>query len=534
MRIVTPNQMREIDAAAMETYGIPGVVLMENAGRKVAEEVIRLTGNQRKEVVMLAGKGNNGGDVMVAARHLFNYGMPVQVFLIGELNSLKGDAALNAGILTKMGVPIEFLSTAGGIEPLTKALEWGCIAVDGIFGTGFRNKAEGICLRAIRAVNESGCTVVSVDIPSGIDGKTGQIIGECICADRTVTFGFPKVGLLQYPGAGYVGDLVVADISIPRDITVGSEGDITALTGEYVSSIIPERKADAHKGNCGKAVIIGGSEGMSGAVVLASAGCLNSGSGLVRTVLPGALNYVLENRIAEVVSVPLGKGTHFKLDRDTRDRLKAALDWADAVAIGPGMGVDRDRVNFLEFVLANTRVPMVLDADALNCLALDMKLLHRAAGPVIITPHPGEMARLTGLEVGEIQRDRVGIAKTFAREWDTIIVLKGANSVIAHPGGNIYINTGGNSGMASGGMGDVLTGVIASFTAQGLEPIEAACAAVYVHSRAGDFLSEQKGIHGLTAMGLADCVPMAIKMVKQGGDHDQRKGGIRCVPGGYK
>ncbi|MDD2574712.1 MAG: NAD(P)H-hydrate dehydratase [Firmicutes bacterium] len=516
MRVVTPKQMRGIDKVAMEKYGIPGIVLMENAGIRVAEEVIKLAGGRGKGVVMLAGKGNNGGDVMVAARHLLNNGLPVRVFLLGKPGDLKGDAGLNAGILTRMGIPIEVLLTGEDLIPLDQALRWGHAVVDGIFGTGLKREVEGLFLDVIRAVNKSGCTIVSVDIPSGIDGETGRISGECIHASVTVTLGLPKSGLLQYPGAEHVGRLVVADISIPRATTPESGPDMVMLTRECISGIIPQRKPDAHKGDCGRVAVIGGAEGMTGAVVLASLGCLKSGAGLVRAALPGALNYVLENNVIEAVSVPLGEGTRLKLDRSTKSRLREILDWADAVALGPGMGVDGDRVRFLEFVLTNARVPLILDADALNCLALDMKLLERAAVPVVVTPHPGEMARLTSTETGDIQRDRIKAAKAFAEKWGTVTVLKGANSVIAHPKGNIYINTSGNPGMASGGSGDVLTGIIASFVAQGLDPVKSACAAVYIHGRAGDLMAEERGVYGLTATGLADFIPMAVKAVKQG------------------
>ncbi len=516
MKVVTPEQMRKLDKIAMEQYGIPGAVLMENAGRRIAKEAVKLSGGGGKPMVLIAGKGNNGGDVMVAARHLFNNNVPIRMFLLGKPEDLKGDAGINAGILTRMGIPIETLASAEDLASLGQALKWGHVVVDGIFGTGFRGEVEGLPLEVIRAVNQSGCTVVSMDIPSGMDGETGRICGECIRASITVTFGFPKAGFFQYPGAGCAGRLVVADISIPRCIAPESGPDMTLLTGEYVSGIIPDRRPDAHKGSYGRAAVIGGSEGMTGAVVLSSLGCIKSGAGLVRAALPGALNYVLENRVIEAMSVPLGEGTQLKLDGETEGRLKKVLDWADAIVLGPGMGVDDDRVRLTEFVLANARVPLVLDADALNCLALDMGLLKRAAGPVVLTPHPGEMARLTGMGIDEIQHNRIGAARAFAEKWGTVTVLKGANSVIAHPVGNIYINTSGNPGMASGGSGDVLAGIIASFAAQGLDPVKAACAAVYIHGRAGDLLAEEKGVYGLTATGLADCIPIAIKSVKEG------------------
>ena len=515
MRIVTPERMREIDRMAVEKYGIPGIVLMENAGRRVAEEVLKLPGGRKNRVVLVAGKGSNGGDVMAAARHLYNNGVPVRVFLVDKPGRVTGDAGVNADILARMGIPVVEVSDGPRLKALEEALAWGQVAVDGIFGTGLKGEVRGVPLDAIRAVNDSGCTVVSADIPSGVDGETGRVCGECVHASVTVTFGYAKAGLLQYPGAEYVGRLIVADISIPGIITEGIKPGMVMLTGEYVSELVPGRKPDTHKGSCGRVAVIGGSEGMTGAVVLASLGCLRSGAGLVKTVLPGALNYVIESRVVEAMSVPLGEGMTFKLDDKTKERLAEVLNWASAAVVGPGMGVDDSRAAFLEFVLFNARCPLVLDADALNCLALKMDLLKRVSVPVVVTPHPGEMARLTGKSTGQIQADRVKAAAAFAKEWGAVSVLKGANSVIAGTDGNIYINTTGNPGMASGGMGDVLAGMIASFIAQGLEPVKAACAAAYIHGRAADLLAEEKGMYGLTASDLAERIPSAIKLIKK-------------------
>jgi hydroxyethylthiazole kinase-like uncharacterized protein yjeF len=516
MRIVTPQQMREIDRTAIERYGIPGVVLMENAGKRVAEEVMKLPGGRTNRVVLFAGKGNNGGDAMVAARHLFNNGIPVKVVVTGEYSEAAGDAGINFGILKNMEVPVIKAVDSDDLTEVKEALNWGQVVVDGILGTGLKGEVKGVLADIIRAINGSGRIVVSADIPSGVDGETGRVYGECIRASVTVTFGYPKTGLLQYPGAGHVGRLIVADISIPRSIAEGVRPEMTMLTGEYISGVVPDRRPDTHKGSYGRAAVIGGSEGMTGAVVLAALGSLKSGAGLVRVALPGALNYVIENRVIEAVSVPLGEGTVLEVNERTGEKVKEILGWADAVVLGPGMGMDAGRMDFTGWVLSNARCPLVLDADALNCLALNMELLKKAAVPVVVTPHPGEMARLTGKSTDQIQADRIKAAAAFSEKWGTVTVLKGANSVIADPQGNIYINTTGNPGMASGGSGDVLAGVIASFIAQGIEPSKAACAAVYIHGRAADLLAGEKGMYGLAASELAERIPMAIKLTKEG------------------
>ncbi len=516
MWITTADQMRLIDRIAMEQYSIPGVVLMENAGRKVAEEVSRLPGEEVTRVVLFAGKGNNGGDVMVAARHLYNRGMEARVFLLAEENAVEGDARTNMVIARKMGIPVYSLRNTGDLDKVREMLCWSHAVVDGIFGTGLKGDVRGIALEVIDMINSSDRPVVAVDIPSGVNGDTGQICGKCVKAVLTVTFGYPKAGLLQYPGAAYAGRVVVEDISIPREAADMAGLNMQLITDGLVRDIIPDRYPDTHKGTYGRALIIGGSEGMTGAVVLASTGCLYSGAGLIKAVVPAALHPVLENKLTEVMTVPLGKRDSVKLDNHSLDQLKHLAEMADGIALGPGMGVDDDRMQVVEYMINSSRVPLVLDADALNCLALNVHILDNTGAPVIITPHPGEMARLMGCSTSEIQNDRIDAARSFSDRWGVITVLKGANSVIADPAGNIYINTTGNPGMASGGMGDLLTGVITSFVCQGMKPVEAACAGVYIHGLAGDLMAEEKGQHGLAAAEAGMYIPGAIKKTKEG------------------
>lgn len=524
MKIVTSGQMKQIDSIAINGYGIPGTVLMENAGRSIAGEILELPADSRKRVALFAGKGNNGGDVMVAARHLYNNGLEVRVFLLAREADVRGDSRINLEISKKMGIKVDEIAADEDLVKVEKALEWAQVVVDGIFGTGLKGKIEGIPGKTIDLINESGKFVVAVDIPSGVEGDTGQICGRCVKADMTVTFAYPKVGLLQYPGAAYAGKLVISDISIPRKIVEDIGVKANVLTRGFISGIIPDRKPDAHKGSCGRGLIIGGSEGMTGAVTLASLGCLKTGAGLIKAAVPAGLNAILENKLTEVMTVPLGERNSVKLDKKSRDDLGRLIREADAIAIGPGMGVDGDRLDVVEYVAANADVPLVMDADALNCLVLNLALLEKVSIPVIITPHPGEMARLVKCSPAEIQKNRVEIAKTFSQQWRVITVLKGANSVIADPVGNIYINTSGNSGMASGGMGDVLTGTITSLLCQGMEPVKAACAGVYIHGLAGDILAAKRGYYGLTASEVAECLPLAIKETKEGSDTNDGKG----------
>jgi hydroxyethylthiazole kinase-like uncharacterized protein yjeF len=515
MKVVTPQQMQEIDRTAMEQYGIPGMVLMENAGRSVADQVLRLSGRQTPVVVLFAGKGNNGGDAMVAARHLFNGGASVKVFLVGSAEDVKGDSLANMDILARMGIPVVQIKGEDQVTSAAEALERAQVVVDGIFGTGLRGEVGGIAADVIEMINKSGLPVVAIDIPSGIDGCTGQVLGKCIRADVTVTFGYAKVGLFQYPGAGYTGKVVVSDISIPRQIADQMDIRAVLLTGGLVRDMLPALKPDAHKGSRGRALLIGGSQGMTGAISLACTGCLRSGAGLIKAAVPAGLNSIMEVKLTEVMTVPVGDESSMWFDRGSVKYLAGLLDKADAVAIGPGIGVDDQRTEMVDYVVTNSPVALVIDADALNCIAANPGMLRKASAPVIVTPHPGEMSRLMGCSVADVQRNRVKAAKDFSKTYRVITVLKGANSVIADPNGNIYINRTGNQGMASGGMGDVLTGVITSLLCQGMEPVEAACSAVYLHGLAGDLAASRHGCWCITASEVADCIPEAIRQTQE-------------------
>lgn len=521
MKAVTPDQMRQIDHTAIDGYGIPGVVLMENAGAAVAKEIFKLPAHKRNRVSLIAGKGNNGGDVMVIARHLHNNAVNTVVYLMGKQHEIKGDSRINLNILNKMGMEIKEINCDDDLCRLEKDLEWSQIVVDGILGTGFKGEITGIARKVIDAINNSGRFVVSVDIPSGVNGETGRICGACVQAHITVTLGYPKTGLLQHPGASRAGRLIVSDISIPRSIACGMDIKASVLTRDYVKRILPYRASDAHKGSCGRALIIGGSEGMTGAAALASSGCLKAGAGLIKAAVPAGLNAILENKLTEVMTVPIGDSSGVRFGNDAMEALVCLLKEATAAAIGPGMGVDEAIAGVVEYVIQNALIPLVIDADALNCLALNPDVLRKAVSPLVLTPHPGEMARLMKCGIKEVQQNRIEAAREFSCKWRVVTVLKGANSVIADPIGNIYINTTGNRGMASGGMGDVLTGVIVSLMCQGADPVGASCAGAYIHGFAGDLLAREKGYIGMTASELAGYLPTAIKLTREGsGEHD--------------
>ncbi|NSW90378.1 MAG: NAD(P)H-hydrate dehydratase [Firmicutes bacterium] len=522
MQVVTPSQMGEIDARTINEYGIPGIVLMENAALKVLDEIEKMLGSvSYKRILVFAGKGNNGGDAFAVARHLFNKGAAVNVYIIANRNSIKGDAAINLAILDKIGLePVEIKefddtkerndSKAEQIKHLENQLASADLIIDGIFGTGLKGEVTGIAAEIINMINSSGKTVISIDIPSGIDGTTGEVCGTCIKAHKTVTFGLPKIGLILYPGCEYTGELVVADISIPPKVIDSMDIKTNIIDERMVSLWIPKRAKQTNKGDYGRVLIISGSKGMTGAGCLAARAAHRAGAGLVYLAVPESLSTIYGASLTETITIPLkdeGKGYILS---DNIEFLEKQMESKDVIAIGPGLSMNEDTIKLVRWIVENSTVSLVLDADALNITARDVSILKRLKTTAVITPHPGEMARLTGKSIEQVQRDRINTAKEFACKWEVITVLKGFRTVIALPDGTTYINLTGNPGMATAGTGDVLTGVIAGLMAQGIEPGFAAPAGVYIHGLAGDMASLKIGEYSLTASDLVEEIPYAI------------------------
>ena len=512
MKVVTGEEMKALDRAAIEEYGIPGLVLMENAGRHVVEVIRQDLGDVRDKVVtVFVGKGNNGGDGLVIARHLLNMGAEIKVLLLADTKEINGDAAVNLEIWQKLGQKIYSIHHGDGINIVRLILMNTDLIVDAIYGTGFRGKVPEKVGRIIEVLNSSGKPIVAVDVPSGLEASNGKVNGPCIQATHTVTFGLPKLGLILEPGASYAGRLHIVDISIPA-VLVEKEGPSRYLiTPELVREWLPARPTDAHKGTFGRILIVAGSRGMTGAACLAGEAALRAGAGLVTVAVPETLHDILEMKLTEVMTTPLpdnGKGC---LSKEAKQAILSLLEDKDVLAIGPGLSNDPDVAALVRELLSSIKVPCVFDADALNALAGAGELLKKVQAPAIITPHPGEMARLTGTSIQEIQEDRLLAASKAALNWNDVVVLKGARTVVADPGGAIYINPTGNPGMATAGSGDVLTGCIAALLAQGLKPSRAAAAGVYLHGLAGDLTAREKGMMGLVAGDLVFTLPEAIR-----------------------
>ena len=497
MRVLTAAEAREADRAAIEGYGIPGLLLMEHAARAVADAARELLAPAGR-VVVVAGAGNNGGDGYAAARLLFVAGVLVHVVAVGDPARLRGDAAENAAMWTRIG---------GRTEPFaSRALEGlgpGDVVIDALFGTGLAREPEGDWAAAIDAVNDArvrGAGVVAVDLPSGLSADTGRPLGAVVEADVTVTFGTLKRGHVLHPGATLAGRVRVADISLPPDVLAGLAPEVRLLDEAHVRGLLPPRRADTHKGTFGHCLVLAGSFGKSGAAALAAKAALVGGAGLASVATrAGAIDAVLGHAM-EIMGVPLeGAGPLALADAPA---LLDALEGKAALLAGPGIPRGEETGALLRRLLAAASCPVVLDADALNALAGGGPI--EASTEVVVTPHPGEMARLAGISTADVQADRIGVAQRFARGNRCTVVLKGAHTVIADPDGTVAICPTGNAGMATGGSGDVLGGLVAALLSQGHPAAAAARVGVFVHGLAGDLRAAARGQAGLVAGDLLD------------------------------
>jgi len=490
MKVATAEEMRTIDRLAMEEFHIPGVILMEHA----ASAVQRAIGARFAPggVGIVCGKGNNGGDGWALARLLHQAGYHVTVFQKEAAESLPPDAEQNRKIALALGITTRRWSEL----PAALSTSAFTLLVDALLGTGFRGTISGELATVIEAMNRSGLPVVAVDIPSGVEADTGKVNGPAVRAVLTVTFGLLKVGLLVYPGREYAGEVICDDIGLPSSLLEGS-GHFYTLNDEEILCGLPVRRPEAHKGNAGHLLVIGGSPGMTGAPVLAGLAALRSGAGLVTLGLRDGLP--LPEKPPELMVKPWSR-----------------LDFSayQAIVVGPGLSLEADGAELVRAILQVPGIPRVLDADALNLLATIEDWWGLAQGPLILTPHPGEMARLTGLTSRDVQAGRIALARTEAERWGVTLVLKGAATLVAAQGEATYINQTGNPALATGGTGDVLAGMIGGFLAQGLAPLAAAVTGVYLHGKAGDLAAAEIGDTGVIAGDLLSRIPRVMKRGK--------------------
>lgn len=503
--------MANIDRRAIREFGIPGPVLMENAAAAVLQEMERhVEGLAGLKVGILCGKGNNGGDGLALARRLRIRGVPVRIALLAPFAALQGEAKLNLSILRKTDVAI--VQNAGA-SALGDLVAWSDILVDAMLGVGLSKPLKGGYALAVEFLNVSGKQVVAVDIPTGIDADTGRVEGSAVHADLTVTMALPKRGLFLYPGAGFAGKIRVADLGIPPEVIEKESIRVNLLDHDLMQGGMDCRARDSHKGDYGHLLVIAGSLGKAGAAIMTAKGSLRCGAGLVTLSVPSGIVPILQQQAFEAMCVPAGESIDGTIGMGSEDEILKTSRNMSACAIGPGLTTHYETVQIVRSLVQRIAVPMVIDADGLNALVGAAGMLKNAKAPVIVTPHAGEMARLCGVSNAEVLNDRIGIARTFAAKYGVTVVLKGAGTVIATPQGDAFLNTTGNPGMATGGTGDVLTGMIGSLLAQGYLTQEAACIGVYLHGLAGDLAARDKGEAGMIAGDLIEKIPDAIRQI---------------------
>jgi hydroxyethylthiazole kinase-like uncharacterized protein yjeF len=505
MRILTAEAMREVDRAAIEGLGIPSLVLMENAALGVVDALGEASGpiGAAESAAIFCGPGNNGGDGLAIARHLAVRGWEVAVFLATGGKELSRDAEAQLGICRKMGLSITGIATEDEARAALEAAADRDLIIDALFGTGLARPLTGLFAVLVEGINDLPRPCVAVDLPSGLNGSRAEPLGPHVWADLTVTFAAPKIAHILAPAADAAGELVVADLGIPPRLIDEVEekiGRLELLVEDEIAGWLPPRQRDAHKGTFGHALLVAGSPGKAGAAILAARAAVRSGAGLVTVAVPEA---ILE-------TVDLGSLESMTLAQSGA-AVSQALEGKAVLAVGPGLGQDEKAVSLIRQIVMAAEVPLVLDADGINSFAGNAGGLSRRSAPTVLTPHPGELGRLLGISARDVQADRLGVARRAAQETGAIVVLKGDRSLIAEPGGNVWVNPTGNPGMATGGSGDVLTGLTAGLIAQReAYGLDAVLLAVYLHGLAGDLAVAEKGENALAAGDLIDFLPAAF------------------------
>lgn len=500
MRVGTASVMRRIDSCAINEIGIPGIVLMENASREVLSFLLE---RFEDDFCIVCSKGNNGGDGFALARQLFVMGKRVEVFLVGGDQGMSSDCRINYMAAKGTGIEVKEIGSESDIDELCSALDRCSVAVDAIFGTGLTRAVEGIYSSVIDAVNAHPIYVAAIDVPSGLDSDTGRAAGNCIRADATVTFELFKKGFLYYKAREYTGDVATVMIGIPeKALLMHHEGEYI-FDEEMARNRLKKRSPHSHKGDFGRVLVISGTEGYAGAAYICATSAVRCGSGLVTLACQQKIRNVLAQRLTEAMTAAF----------EDEDVLMKHIVNSDAIAIGPGLGNSEQTRELLRKVLQNASCPVVIDADGLNVLEGRTELLASRRCEVIVTPHPGEMARISGYDTAYVEENRSQAAAEFAAKHGVTVLLKGYSTVITD-GDKIFYNSTGSSAMASGGMGDCLTGIVASLAGQGYDPLEAACLGAYIHGYAGDVLSEQ--LYCVNASRVIEEIPYALKEISEG------------------
>jgi hydroxyethylthiazole kinase-like uncharacterized protein yjeF len=516
MFLVTASQMQDMDKETIESFGIPGLVLMENAGRGAFDFLIKKYPDlKEKKVAVVAGPGNNGGDGFVIARLLMEKQIKVTTFLLSIKERVKGDAKTNMVLTRKLcdlsqNSDIIEIKDKDSFEAQRSNILHHDLFVDAILGTGLNSNVRGFFKDAIDLLNTSKRPVFSIDIPSGLNSDTGLPMEVAVKAEATATFAFAKIGHVLYPGNYYTGKLETIDIGIPNFIAQKKNISLSLVEKDLVAALFQPRKFQSHKGSYGHLLAIAGSNGKTGAAALCANAAMRCGTGLVTLGVAKSLNNAIESQVTEPMTCLLPEKDKGFLSDNCLDEILILLKEKQALALGPGLGTHKNTIKLVHELIQKSEVPLIIDADALNCIAQKPDILKNKKAPCILTPHPGEMARLCNTKTSKIQADRLGFSSKFARDFNVILVLKGAQTIISFPDGRSCICPTGNPGMASGGMGDVLTGMIAGFCAQGFSLKDASIAGVYIHGLCADILSKEIGAFGFLASDMIQMIPNAI------------------------
>jgi NAD(P)H-hydrate epimerase len=516
MKVATVAEMRGLDGTAMEKYGIREELLMENAGQSVFFVIQTEFGIAGKKFVVFCGGGNNGGDGLVIARKLHSNGATVKAFLLGDPGKFKGASKLNYEIASKLPIEVKPIESSRSIR---NELRHADAVVDAIFGTGLQRDVVGLYAKVIDLINHSGKTVFSVDIPSGVHGDTGRIMGVAVRADITVTFGLPKLGNILYPGFEFCGDLFVTHISFPP---VMYDSDALQVEINQPPSI-PLRDRNGHKGDFGDVLFIAGAASYFGAPYFAALSFMKAGGGYARLAAPRSMTPFIANKGSEIVFVPQEETPAGGVSIQNKDSLLELSEKMDMVVMGPGLSLEDEVQQMVRELAGEIRKPLLIDGDGITAVAQDPKVLRRRRADTILTPHPGEMARITNQPISEIEWDKIGVLQRTAENLRAAIVLKGAHSLIGYRNGRVFINMSGNPGMASAGSGDVLTGTIAAMYGMGLPLPDAVRKGVFIHGLAGDLAAEVEGEDGITAQDILEYLPLAVKLDREDLDDDLKE-----------
>jgi len=514
--VLSTSGIRSADRHAIKKLGVPQALLMENAGRSVAEAATDILGDARgKSVSIFCGKGNNGGDGFVAARHLIAVGAHVRVILLARLSALRGETLRQYKILKRIGpvagrrLNLTIATDVGRITPGSQPL----LVIDAIFGTGYSGKLKGAAKKAVNLINDADCPVVSVDMPSGLNSDDGSVVDACVKADVCVTMGALKTGLLIGRGPEFSGRIRVADLGVGMETIVVPGKRVFLIRGGDIGKCLPQRARNSHKHSVGKILVLAGSVGLTGAAALSATAAVRSGAGAVVLGVPRSIFSVLAKKMTEVMVKPLPDSPDGRLSPTSLGAIKKELDWADVILVGPGLGMGGEVHDFIENLLKLRNKRLLIDADGLNHIAGDRALQsHFKKNTCILTPHAGEFSRLSGFSYGEIEKGRIDLAGEYARDQGISLVLKGSPTVTADNRRRVFINSTGGPGMATAGMGDVLAGVISALWAETGDPIGSAYGGVFIHGHAGDLVKSSMGERAMLAGDLLNKLPETMKM----------------------